>query len=50
MAGPYPNDQNNPAAAIPVKIALTPPTTPPYPNDQDSAAASMPVRIAPPPE
>lgn len=46
----YPNNQNNPSAAIPVKIALAPPTTPPYANNQGSAAGAIPVRIAPPPE
>lgn len=45
----YPNDQGNPAAAIPVKIALAAPSGPPYPNDQGDAAGALPVKIAPPP-
>lgn len=47
----YPNDQSNPAGAIPVKIILTPPApTPPYPNAQDDAAGAIPVYLANAPE
>lgn len=51
MAGPYPNDQGNPAAAIPVRIIVGTDhvPVPSYPNDQSLGAGALPVYLAPPP-
>lgn len=46
----YPNDQGNPAAAIPVVLVIPQPGSPPYPNDQGQTGGAIPINLVPSPE